>query len=103
MHVGGKCRRDVPPGRLYGLEKGELLTAGGTEMLDGEWWANSLVQTVLLISHFKNLIDLLGKDALPAHAFMPFGIIKFTAANGADAVEDFVFLLREIFRKPILK
>ena len=46
---------------------------------------------------------MLGPEALAGHAGFEIAVVEFSAAEGADAVEDFFFAVGEMAGEPIVK
>src|SRR5512138_2495295 len=57
----------------------------------------------LAAGDLENLRDLIREDAFATHSRAEAGIVEFAAADGADAAEHFVFLLREVLIEPPLE
>jgi len=52
------------------------------------------------VEHLRNLI---GENALAAHAGAEAGIVELAAGDGADAAQDFVLFRRDVALEPLLE
>src|SRR5688500_17577549 len=74
-----------------------------TPKMFGRQLRTRLVQTQLAHGRFEQQFDLVRKDALAAHSLSKFRLIQLSAAQSADAIQDFVLPVREVPRQPRLE
>src|SRR5205809_6369810 len=53
--------------------------------------------------HVKHLVHLLRENPFAAHPLAEFRVVKLPTAQGAQAIQDFVLLFREMMFEPFLE
>src|SRR5436190_19154274 len=53
--------------------------------------------------HVKHLVHLLRENPFAAHPLAEFRVVELPAAQGAQAIQDFVLLFREMMFEPLLE